>query len=233
MGYYRNPSAGELAQLYSTAWRDPTDTGAFAAGSTSSATAKSLLAAVVPGLRGLGACLDYGAGQGTLAAALVAGGATDVSVLEPYGSQSTASGVVWFSSWDEMPVDKRFDWVFMVEVIEHLLDPIAELVKVRSRMAPGGSLVLTTPNAGGWRARLSRTEWREAQNPTHINLFSPLALQRCLERAGFSDIRRVRRPVRYKRGVAASALLALTQISGIDGGLRMLARAGSSARSRR
>jgi hypothetical protein len=43
MGYYRNPEPGELEAIYREAWRDPTFSGRFAAGSTSQEIAASIL----------------------------------------------------------------------------------------------------------------------------------------------------------------------------------------------
>ncbi|MBV8198363.1 MAG: methyltransferase domain-containing protein, partial [Candidatus Eremiobacteraeota bacterium] len=41
---------------------------------------------------------------------------------------------------------RKFDAIVMVEVIEHLEDPIALLHDAVQLLAPGGSIVLTTPN---------------------------------------------------------------------------------------
>jgi SAM-dependent methyltransferase len=224
MGYYRNPEPGELEAIYREAWRDPTFSGRFAAGSTSQEIAASILSAMTTGSE-ITACLDYGGGSGGMAAALLHRGATDVTVVEPFGAKARIAGVKWISDLQELPGQAAFSHIFMVEVIEHLLEPVAELKTLKNLLAPGGKLIVTTPNASGWRARLAGTEWREAQNPTHIQLFSPLSLRRCLQSAGFSRVRRIYRPVRYgASGVRASALV-VSQMLGIDGGIRVIASA--------
>jgi len=47
-------------------------------------------------------------------------------------------------------IEGRFDLVTALEVIEHVADPAAFLWSLARRLAPGGLLVLSTPNATGW-----------------------------------------------------------------------------------
>lgn len=201
---------------------DANNAGRFAAGSTSSEIAHSIINAFCGKAR-LGVCLDHGGGQGKIAEKLLSRGA-DVSVFEPFGEKMNKEGIEWYSCWEDQPPGKKYDWVFMVEVIEHLLEPEEELSKIKDRMAPGGKLVITTPNARGWRARLEGTNWREAQNPTHINLFSPYSIKVCLQKGGFDQIDRIFRPVRYSSNRMSALMLGITQVLGIDGGLKVVAR---------
>jgi 2-polyprenyl-6-hydroxyphenyl methylase/3-demethylubiquinone-9 3-methyltransferase len=47
-------------------------------------------------------------------------------------------------------IDGQFDLVTSLEVIEHVADPSAFLKSLAARLAPGGLLILSTPNATGW-----------------------------------------------------------------------------------
>lgn len=85
-GYIKDPNHKQLKTIYKEAWHDSALTGRFAAGSTSARTAESLIFAVKASSN-LGTCLDYGGGHGVLAEALLKQGASDVSVLEPFGSK--------------------------------------------------------------------------------------------------------------------------------------------------
>ncbi len=222
IGYLRDPRPEELTSIYWQAWQDAEDSGRYAAGSTSGETAISLIkAATVPGK--LGNCLDYGGGKGVLAARLLELGATNTTLLEPFGSQAPAAGVRCINDLESLPDEAQFDHIFMVEVIEHLLDPVAELKKLGKLLAENGRLVITTPNAKGLRARRSRGDWREAQNPTHINLFTRESLTRCLESAGYTRQRRIYRPVRYSSSTAKFVALSCLQLACLDGGIRMIA----------
>lgn len=115
----------------------------------------------------------------------------------------------------EMDVEKAEDWgrlegpfdaVFAVEVIEHLKNPAAFLGNCIGKLAPGGMLVLTTPNASHYVSRLmflfqgfykyhspsllaSSTLTSEGRRlPPHVNGFTGWMIRSMMEEAGFRDI---------------------------------------------
>lgn len=45
----------------------------------------------------------------------------------------------------------KFDWIVMSEVLEHLRRPVGIVLKCLSWLAPGGSLLVSTPN-GHWES---------------------------------------------------------------------------------
>jgi 2-polyprenyl-6-hydroxyphenyl methylase/3-demethylubiquinone-9 3-methyltransferase len=47
-------------------------------------------------------------------------------------------------------MEGQFDLVTAMEVVEHVADPGAFLKALAKRLAPGGLLILSTPNATGW-----------------------------------------------------------------------------------
>jgi 2-polyprenyl-6-hydroxyphenyl methylase/3-demethylubiquinone-9 3-methyltransferase len=51
----------------------------------------------------------------------------------------------------------RFDLITCMEVIEHVADPAAFVTALARRLAPGGLLILSTPNATGWSKLLTIT----------------------------------------------------------------------------
>ena len=51
----------------------------------------------------------------------------------------------------------RFDLITCMEVIEHVADPAAFVRALAKRLAPGGLLILSTPNATGWSKLLMIT----------------------------------------------------------------------------
>ena len=221
IGYSKSPSALEISDYYQKA-KDSTSLHKKAMGGTDHNVANSILRAV--GWMGdPGPTLEIGAGEGLMTDVLVAG-PCPITVVEPFADVDFSSkGAAYYRDIDSIPESNRYDWILMIEVIEHLDDPVGFLAKVGKRLTERGRLVVSTPNAAGPRARLQGQSWSEVQNITHLNLFSPLALRTALTKAGFKQIERSRSPVAYKNSTMANAILGFTQLLGIDGGIRMTA----------
>jgi SAM-dependent methyltransferase len=212
IGYREDPSPKELGSIYESAWADPSGCGTFAAGSTSKDIADALIKIGFTEDSNTRDCLDYGSGKGFLAERLALSGCKSVHVLEPFGPDADVPGVEWHRAWEDLPSEVRFDRIFMVEVVEHLLDPVDELRKARSVLSDTGLVLITTPNARGWRARLGKGRWREAQNPTHLNLFSYKALKICLQRAGYIEIHRIKKTMSYNKNGMAGLILRILRL---------------------
>ena len=82
---------------------------------------------------------------------------------------------------DEQP--EAFDVVTAIEVIEHTLDPLAELRTIRRLLRPGGLLLLTTGNAAPFASDLQR--WSYIVPEIHVSFFEPDTLARAFVDSGF------------------------------------------------
>ncbi len=81
------------------------------------------------------------------------------------------------------------DVVTMFDVIEHIPDPRTTLREIHRILRPGGALVLQTPNADGFGARvLYRSRSMIVQPDAHLILFSPPGLRGMLEQEGFDVV---------------------------------------------
>jgi hypothetical protein len=79
------------------------------------------------------------------------------------------------------------DAVVALDVLEHLVDPLASLRALRNVVDDEGLLVLTTVNLAGLHARLRRESWPWFIRP-HLHYFTPSTLRALLEAAGFRMI---------------------------------------------
>ena len=97
--------------------------------------------------------LDAGCGEG-YGAALLAETATKVLGLDVMEAVDTARAHHALPNLEYRPQDlgrlnelgERFDLVLSFQVIEHLVDPVAFLSGLFGCVAPGGTLLVTTPN---------------------------------------------------------------------------------------
>jgi 2-polyprenyl-3-methyl-5-hydroxy-6-metoxy-1,4-benzoquinol methylase len=84
----------------------------------------------------------------------------------------------------------RFDLILLQHVIEHVLDPIAVLARVGELLAPGGVIVVTTPNIDGMGFARYGSCWYQLDAPRHLMLFNPATMRRLGQRAGLT-VRRI------------------------------------------
>jgi SAM-dependent methyltransferase len=148
--------------------------------------------ALFDAVRRTGRLLEIGCGGGLLVRVASARGwqvwGTEISpscasMLRPQMGERLFQGTVLEAPFD----DESFDGAAMIEVIEHLTDPLPYLVAVRRLLRPGGRLFVTTPNAGGASARVLGKHWR-AYTGEHLSYFDPRSMTALLERAGFGKI---------------------------------------------
>lgn len=141
--------------------------------------------------------LDVGCSSGYLARRLAERGASVVGIdVDKQAVEEAREVCEQVLTGDvetmELPFPKQsFDVVLCGDVIEHLRDPEAFLVRVRPLLRPGGRLVLATPNVANWAMRLGLLggRWRYTErgilDRTHTHLFTKRSLVQTLERAGY------------------------------------------------
>ena len=108
--------------------------------------------------------LDVGCGAGLLTEPLarlgarVSGFDASPELIDVARWHAAAMGLdIDYRAGDVQELEGRFDLITCMEVIEHVADPAAFVQALARRLAPGGLLVLSTPNATGWSKLLTIT----------------------------------------------------------------------------
>lgn len=69
------------------------------------------------------------------------------------------------------------DVIVMLDVIEHLPDPVGSLEAAAEKLKPGGLLLMTTGDFSSLLARATGSQWRLMTPPQHLWFFTPRSLQ--------------------------------------------------------
>lgn len=131
--------------------------------------------------------LDYGCGSG--------GGLIDFAIssgINAYGYEEDYANKICTDR--NLPIIKAdqineyeacFYFITLIEVIEHIENPIQFLVQVRKLLKPGGVLFITTGNVAPWKNSVA--SWSYASIPdVHICFFDPFTLAYALKESGFA-----------------------------------------------
>jgi 2-polyprenyl-3-methyl-5-hydroxy-6-metoxy-1,4-benzoquinol methylase len=157
------------------------------------ATARQRLQAIAtlaPGRR----LLDVGCAAGFFIEAAIAEG-FDASGIElspvaiGFADPSVRSRIVQGDVNTLIAGDTRqFDVVTAFDIIEHTFDPKAFVADISRVLAPGGLLVISTPDTGHWLRPVMGAHWPMLQPEQHTFLFSREALRELLIGAGYTPL---------------------------------------------
>ena len=141
--------------------------------------------------------LDAGTSTGYLARQLVAAGRrVDGAELDPMAAVAAKEVCesVWvgdLSALDPAELPRNYDLILFADTLEHLPDPPAVLRKLRTRLEPGGQLVVSLPNVANWAIRLSllagrfRYTERGILDRTHLRFYTKRTAAEMVEQGGF------------------------------------------------
>jgi SAM-dependent methyltransferase len=128
--------------------------------------------------------LDYGCGNGGLVRYLNQNSACKAVGFEEgwIADRARQKGIPILTSAEIAAQNACYDVITLIEVLEHVTDPVAVLKEVRRLLRPGGVLFLTTGNAEPHRNAL--LQWSYLTPEIHISLFEPRTIAIAMERAG-------------------------------------------------
>lgn len=83
--------------------------------------------------------------------------------------------------------DRKFDVIVAGDLIEHLGNPSGMLESCLAALAPGGRIIIQTPNPWYWRVIIKAVLFREVpNNPEHTCWFDPRTLRQLAQRHGLT-----------------------------------------------
>lgn len=139
--------------------------------------------------------LDVGGGAGNFAHSFMAERGGQATLLEfnpQVADVARKRGIeVLVGDFGSVMATKPFDCVAMLDVLEHILDPLAALVHAHRFLKPGGALLLSVPNVGHWSVVWDLLEGKFDYQPvgilcnTHLRFFTREGLQTLIADAGF------------------------------------------------
>jgi SAM-dependent methyltransferase len=88
----------------------------------------------------------------------------------------------------DLPGECRVDLLSALDVIEHVAEPHAFLEALKTKLKPGGVLLILTGDSTSLPARMAGPQWSYLKWCGHVSIFSAAGLRRVLEDHGFQVI---------------------------------------------
>jgi 2-polyprenyl-3-methyl-5-hydroxy-6-metoxy-1,4-benzoquinol methylase len=220
------PTENELSELYSSIYSEDKisyeNTQMVSCDVSLTEHAKFICSLVKPGAR----ILDYGAGIGDLANLLIRYGYIVDGCEYSAEARSEAKrkyGLNFMATINDADIHS-YDLIIAIEVIEHLYKPWEETSKFKNLLLDTGMLYITSPNSNGLQARIKKSEWREAQSPSHLMLFNYESLKRVILNSGFSSVEYIKYSPLTVDDFKTKLLHRCLQFFNLYGGLRLVCR---------
>ena len=84
--------------------------------------------------------------------------------------------------------DRFFDAVTMIDILEHLHEPVKDLREVHRIIKDDGFLLLNTPDIGSACAKIKGYDWMFDKPKEHLYLYDRTTLESMLDKTGFEII---------------------------------------------
>lgn len=114
----------------------------------------------------------------------------EVDLDEGARSAAEAAGHLFHSSRiEDFSTTEKFDFILMLNLIEHVSDPRAVLSAMRQLLSPGGLILIKTPNVDTLDCRLFRRyNWGGFHCPRHFVLFNRQSLIDLAKHCGLKTV---------------------------------------------
>lgn len=115
-------------------------------------------------------------------------------IVVDMGVKQPIDGVTWGgATLDNLATNEKFDLAISSHTLEHVTNPIAELIRIRETLTDSGVVYVEVPHGCYREVRKQRL----IDLVGHINYFSKASLTEAIARAGFVNIKATVRVMRY------------------------------------
>lgn len=131
--------------------------------------------------------LDVGCGNGLFIRFLISQGIKSFGFdqSEKIRKYLLSKNIPNFKTPADIP-SHHFDVITSFDVIEHVMNLREHIHLIRKKIKVDGLVMMTTPNAAGYSARILKKAWWVFGPEAHYVLFSPISLKILLEQEGFN-----------------------------------------------
>jgi len=99
-----------------------------------------------------------------------------------------------------------FDCIVTLQVIEHVYNPVEFMEQLMILLRPGGSLILATPDYGGFWRRLQGRNWSSYKIPEHVVFYNKDTLSSLMLDSGLSQLTQIPFPHAFPLDLVLSKL---------------------------
>jgi len=159
--------------------------------------------------------LDVGCGEGQFVQ-IARGLGYAADGIDPFLPDHLQSPVLRRASPGDLRASS-YDVALLLNVAEHVTDPLALFLSVHRLLREGGVLLVTCPHGDSWARKFYRDRWCHMALEEHLLFWTPASLDRCLRAAGFvgrAGCRIGGSPFPY--GLAAATSAGVAQETGPD-----------------
>lgn len=79
-------------------------------------------------------------------------------------------------------LNKKFDFIILWHVLEHLTEPESAIRILNSFLKPGGILIIAVPNFDSYQSKFGKSNWYHLDPPRHLSHFTPSSANVFLEK---------------------------------------------------
>jgi 2-polyprenyl-3-methyl-5-hydroxy-6-metoxy-1,4-benzoquinol methylase len=131
----------------------------------------------------------------------------DLSEEAGIHAQKLSGADIYIGDIQSLPEEcSNFNIIVMINVIEHIYNPVEFLLSLKRKLTKGGRIVIATPDIGSFWYRIMKSKWSSFKIPEHVVFYSKKTLTSLLEKAEFNNITQIHFPHAFPFALIISKL---------------------------